>query len=199
MGRATWTAHTDPVGDDALKVVIRRADEAIRRGEVSSLLRADPGFRSLLIATLAAAPFPAYFWETPPLTEATSSSPWEFVLVDCAQLVDATPQPGEFAARFRALTEGASVATFGNLGGDATLVAPAPKGPLSCYAHLAAFSRAAPEAQQHELWQQVGVALGSGARTDPLWLSTSGLGVTWLHVRLDSSPKYYSYPAYRRC
>lgn len=198
MGRATWTADTAPDGDDTLKVVIRHAGEAIRRGAVSSFLRDDPGFRSLLIATLAAAPFPAYFWETPPLTETTAASPWEFVLVDCPQLVGATPQPGAFADQFRTLAEGTSVATFGNLGGDATLVAPAPKGPLSCYAHLAAFSRAAPEPQQHELWQRVGVVLGSGQRTDPLWLSTSGLGVIWLHVRLDSSPKYYSYAPYRR-
>ena len=26
-----------------------------------------------------------------------------------------------------------------------------------------------------------------------VWLSTSGLGVSWLHIRLDSRPKYYSY------
>ena len=30
------------------------------------------------------------------------------------------------------------------------------------------------------------------------WLSTEGSGVPWLHVRMDSSPKYYHYDAYRR-
>ena len=29
------------------------------------------------------------------------------------------------------------------------------------------------------------------------WLSTSGLGVYWLHVRLDSYPKYYTYRPYK--
>jgi len=29
------------------------------------------------------------------------------------------------------------------------------------------------------------------------WVSTSGLGVAWLHVRVDSKPKYYSHEAYR--
>jgi len=29
------------------------------------------------------------------------------------------------------------------------------------------------------------------------WLSTSGLGVGWLHVRLDSRPKYYTYEPYK--
>ena len=198
MGRGIWTADTVPVGGDTLKFVIRRESEAIRRGDLPSFLRDDRGFRSMLMTTLSSAPFPAYFWETPPLSLATSSSPWEFVLVDCPQLVQATPQPGEFAAHFDTLARGASIATFRNLGGDATLVAPAPKGPASCYAHIGAFSRAAPEAQQHELWQKVGEALGHDGRRTPLWLSTSGLGVIWLHVRLDSSPKYYSYPPYRR-
>jgi hypothetical protein len=28
------------------------------------------------------------------------------------------------------------------------------------------------------------------------WISTSGLGVPWVHVRLDSYPKYYQYRPY---
>ncbi len=31
----------------------------------------------------------------------------------------------------------------------------------------------------------------------PVWLSTAGGGVPWLHVRLDNRPKYYSYRPYR--
>ena len=27
----------------------------------------------------------------------------------------------------------------------------------------------------------------------PVWMSTSGAGVSWLHIRLDSRPKYYQY------
>ena len=30
----------------------------------------------------------------------------------------------------------------------------------------------------------------------PLWVSTAGLGVSWLHVRLDARPKYYRHDAY---
>ena len=30
-----------------------------------------------------------------------------------------------------------------------------------------------------------------------LWVSTSGLGVYWLHVRLDSYPKYYQHAPYK--
>lgn len=31
----------------------------------------------------------------------------------------------------------------------------------------------------------------------PVWLSTAGMGVSWLHVRLDARPKYYGFAAYR--
>lgn len=57
----------------------------------------------------------------------------------------------------------------------------------------------------HELLALVGkeverrVASNShGGTPVPLWVSTSGLGVSWLHVRLDSRPKYYTYAPYKQ-
>jgi hypothetical protein len=41
----------------------------------------DAGFRSLFNAQLADAPYTAFRWETPPVTEATISRPFEFVLL----------------------------------------------------------------------------------------------------------------------
>jgi hypothetical protein len=40
--------------------------------------------------------------------------------------------------------------------------------------------------------------LGSAGEDAPLWISTSGLGVYWLHVRLDARPKYYTYAPFRQ-
>jgi hypothetical protein len=86
------------------------------------------------------------------------------------------------------------------LGGDATLVAPCSRGAQWHYGHLAAFTRSAAAAQQMALWKAVGTAMrrtlearGAGQT----WLNTEGSGVPWLHVRLDSTPKYYHYDAYR--
>jgi len=85
------------------------------------------------------------------------------------------------------------------------------------YPHLAAFVRRAPAPQVNSFWKAVGrvgarrlsiassaavggagsVSVGRGVRpvsdAEPFWLSTSGLGVYWLHVRFDSRPKYYNY------
>ena len=39
--------------------------------------------------------------------------------------------------------------------------------------------------------------ISSGAAAaKPVWLSTSGMGVAWLHFRLDQRPKYYTYRAF---
>lgn len=38
--------------------------------------------------------------------------------------------------------------------------------------------------------QQYLQRLGKGGT---VWLSTSGLGVYWLHFRIDARPKYYQY------
>ena len=75
---------------------------------------------------------------------------------------------------------------------------PATFADVSVYGHLAAFVRLAPERQRQALWQSVGEAMARRVSTKPVWLSTAGAGVSWLHLRLDDKPKYYGYAPYRR-
>jgi hypothetical protein len=63
---------------------------------------------------------------------------------------------------------------------------------------LAAFVRLAPAQQQSALWRSVGEAMQRRLSKKPVWLSTAGAGVPWLHVRLDDLPKYYGYRPYRQ-
>lgn len=86
------------------------------------------------------------------------------------------------------------------------IVTPCQNGRADDYAHLAAFLRRAPRAQVRELWRKLGQGVesalslpgsGSGERGRPLWVSTNGLGVPWLHIRLDTSPKYYNHALWR--
>jgi hypothetical protein len=88
------------------------------------------------------------------------------------------------------------VATFSNLGADAILVAPTPAEGVDC-AHLASFLRTADDRQIAALWRAVALALRSVLGPTPHWVSTAGLGVSWLHVRIDRFPKYYRYQPYR--
>ena len=176
------------------RVAVLRDGEAVAYAEVVEQWRSGEAFRTFFIALLAQAPYRACFWETPPVTLARAERVFEFVLVDAPALVGMSAEPEAFASRF---ARGQAVATFANLGGYAVLVAPAPQGPPEACAHLAAFARGAPAPQQHALWQAVGDAVARRLSPEPLWLSTSGLGVAWLHVRLDRRPKYYTYAPYR--
>src|SRR5262249_22496216 len=155
----------------------------------------DPAFRTLFNALLADVPFAAFRWETPAVTAATLVRPFECVLLDSPGLAS-RPDPEAFAEHFSGAA--GEVVSFRNLGGDAVLVVPCPVAEASAYGHLAAFVRLAPEQQRQALWRSVGEAMARRLGSKPVWLSTAGAGVSWLHVRLDDRPKYYGYGPYRR-
>jgi hypothetical protein len=157
--------------------------------------QSDATFRSFFNALLADSPFEAFRWETPAVTAATITEPCEFVLLDSPELVRRA-DPHAFRDHLTNATQ--DVVSFTNLGGDAMLIVPCPLAEPSAYGHLAAFVRRAPERQRQALWQLVGDVMASRVGRKPVWLSTAGAGVPWLHVRLDDRPKYYAYDAYAR-
>lgn len=154
----------------------------------------DTGFRGFFNQLLADAPFDACFWETPPLTRAGLDQPFECVIVDSPALAGVDADRAAFAAYFDSASN--TVIDFPNLGRDALLVAPCPQGPEQAYPHIAVFVREGPMAQQQALWQRLGECVVGRLSDRPLWVSTSGLGVYWLHLRLDSYPKYYTWRPY---
>lgn len=160
----------------------------------------DETFRRFFIDLLRGSPWPACYFETPPICRSNAIRPFEFVLIDSRLLAGVAPEPDVFGEHFAAPQSQDGVTTFANLGGDAVLVAPCPVGPVDAYPHLSAFVRLAPPSQQHALWRQVGYAAESWLRDrpEPVWISTAGQGVFWLHVRLDRRPKYYNFQPYRR-
>lgn len=177
-----------------LKVAIDLDSSPISYAEILHRWQQDAEFRSWFIALLADSPFSAFRWETPPITSATANRPFEFVLLDSPELA-INPDAKAFAQHFSAANAD-GVVEFPNLGKDAILVVPCPNGLLSDYGHLAVFVRQAPEAQRHALWSLVGAAMQRRLGSKPVWLSTAGAGVSWLHVRLDDRPKYFGYRPY---
>ena len=155
----------------------------------------DAEFRSFFGSVLKDADFESFRWETPPLTNESATRIFECVVIDNPGLAR-HPDSAAFAEHFTSGNE-EGIATFPNLGGDAIMVVPCPRGPEEAYGHLAAFMRNAPEPQRHALWRAVGSAMQRRLSSRPVWLSTAGAGVSWLHIRLDDRPKYYSYAPYR--
>lgn len=154
----------------------------------------DADLRAALDELVAGEPFEALRWETPVVDQARLDRPFECVTVRDRSL--AVPaDPSAFREHFDAARE--PVRTFPNLGGDAQLVVPCPRDERADYAHLSAFCRSAPDDQRDELWRAVGRAMRARVGARPVWLSTAGGGVPWLHVRLDDRPKYYAWAPYR--
>jgi hypothetical protein len=191
-----WEATVQSaVGGRVRQYALRLDGRPVSYSEVVNRWQQDHGFRAFFSALLADAPFDAFRWETPPVTSATAARDFEFVLLDAPGLSRA-PEPEAFEEHFRGPDGDRPVVAFPNLGNDAVLVVPRGDAPAPTYVHLAAFVRGAPEAQKHELWKLVGGAVQSRLSPRPLWLSTAGAGVAWLHVRLDSRPKYYGHRPY---
>jgi hypothetical protein len=191
-----WTARSENLANGrTIKITIDLDASPVSYGEVLRRWQDDAEFRLFFIGLLADAPFAAFRWETPPITTATASRPFEFVLLDSPGLAREA-DAGAFAEHFGGAAQD-GVVEFSNLGNDAIMIVPCPGDTLSAYCHLAAFVREAPEPQKHALWAMVGAAMQRRLSSKSVWLSTAGAGVAWLHVRLDDRPKYYGYAPYR--
>ena len=168
--------------------------DAMSFDEVFGAWRESEPFRATWRSWLSDVPYDAYCWECPPVRDATLDAPFECVFVASPSLARMGVDDNAFAEHFR---PGCEVVTFENLGGDATLVAPCPEGNAN-FAHLGSFTATASAERQDAFWQGVGEAVASRIGPKPLWLSTAGHGIAWLHVRLDSRPKYYRHAPYMR-
>lgn len=192
---SVWSAPAETVPGGRRHTLEERG-APLSRAHFLQRLRHDADFASWYSELLAAAPWPAYYWENPPLAAGSLERPAEFVLIEAPALAEVRPDAATFSSHFGA---GDGVVTFPNLGGDALLVVPEPAddaGP-DAYPHLAVFLRRGPARQVRALWRATAEAVLDRLDDSPLWLSTSGTGVAWLHVRLDRRPKYYQHGPYR--
>lgn len=188
-----WYLETQSLAPGVIAAAVLTGNARMTFSQVISLWRSDETFVAEWVAWLAAIPFDAYCLETPPLTKSMLSRSFECVFVASPVLarIEADSQP--FEEHFG--KSRGSVA-FPSLGKDALLVAPCPVSDSTCYAHLACFMRSAAKDEAYQLWRTVAQALDDRLSDTPLWLSTAGLGVSWLHVRLDTRPKYYRHRVY---
>ena len=134
------------------------------------------------------------FWEHPPWSATSLDDAYECVLLAAPALRTMRPDRHAFAEYFE---ESRDVVSFPSLGRDALLVAPVPVNERSDFVDLYRFAQQADESVRHKLLEVSAREVIMALAQRPQWLSTSGLGVGWLHVRIDSRPKYYQYAPYR--
>jgi uncharacterized protein DUF6940 len=191
-----WSTRNEQLARGSV-IRVEREGNPVMFAHVLRGWRDDPGFRTFFTDLLAQAPYEAFRWETPSITADLADRPFEFALLDSPELV-VEPDPRAFAEHFRDGVGQNDVLSFPNLNHDAILVVPRRLTHESAYAHLAAFVRDAPESQRHLLWKAIGELMMRQLGPRPIWLSTAGAGVPWLHVRLDQRPKYYCHAPYRQ-
>lgn len=179
----------------SFKYILYQEGEPLRYIDFITLLQQDELFRSFFINILSEISFRAYQLETPPVTSSTADRPFEFVIHNSSG-IDLPPDPGPFRQYFNSSDDEDEIAVFNNLGNDAKLIAPSPLQQDLNYSHIGVFTGEAPIRQQHRLWQRVGEVTEELISDGPLWLNTAGGGVAWLHIRLDSRPKYYRHRPY---
>jgi hypothetical protein len=150
----------------------------------------------------------AYFWECIPTSQKSINKKFEFVVTKSEALNNITQDSKPFAehlAKLDAYKD--SFVSFPNKNKDAVLVIPASitrkwesggKTEMFDYKNISQFTKNAPLKQQSKFWQEVANRLSEKLEDGAThWLSTHGLGVPYLHVRIDNQPKYYSFEEYK--
>ncbi len=163
--------------------------------EVIDLWKADQLFKDFYAQMIAQGPYDSFFWELPSINKSKLDDAFEFVLVKSEWLSRAASDPVTFKSHFK---KEASVVAFSNLGKDAVLVVPTPQSAAENYSHLGQFLRKGNVHQIDRFWTMLSYAIESMLEKErPIWVSTSGLGVAWVHVRIDHQPKYFQYKPYK--
>ena len=187
-----WRAETEKLSKQSVRYTFSEVTfrEVLEGWEQSS------DCRRFFTGLIAESEFRGLTWETPSLNVGSLNKRFEFVITDSPLLVSAGGDPKPFSEHFRSQPQNESVLIFPNLGGDALLVVPRQVGEAKVYGHLASFLRGAPEEQANRFWQQMAKAARQRLGERPIWLSTAGLGVNWLHGRVCRTPKYYRHKGY---
>ena len=179
---------------NGLKIELYRGEQRLTTAAFFEELASDDSFRYYFNGLLSNGPYPAFFWETPAMKGSTLQRNFEMVMIDSPILAMRKPDPVTFRAYFKSSGE---TAVFPSLRNDALLMVPSPQTSFDAYPHIGAFVRQAPLEQIDQYWKVVAQQVLQTVDKEWRWLSTSGMGVSWLHVRLDSRPKYYVYKPYK--
>jgi hypothetical protein len=190
-----WKADEIGTSETNLKFQILENDATITNESFLQLLTENHDFRTFYNSYLIDSGFDAFFWENKPIANSNLNERYECNLINTDYLAGKNPDHLTFDSYF---DTDKKVVSFPNLGNDAQLVAPCPVENKSNYTHIGTFIRNAPSDQIHELWKMPGQEMMNHIGDELRWLSTSGLGVFWLHMRIDSVPKYYQTSEYKK-
>ena len=157
------------------------------REVMNAIIHSNQAFLKCWINTLKSITFPGYFFECNAVSVSTLDNPFQCAIINNDGLATIKPNPKPFMEHIKNTSE--DIIVFLNTSGETILIVPTDH--RKQYGHLAQFVHNAPDDISQNLWITVMKELKSHLSTKSLWLSTHGLGVSWLHIRIDPIPKYY--------
>lgn len=192
-----FTAYIDEYDNGLMRHIrLEWVGNALSFDDGLALMKWNETFLDFLTALLTSCEMDGFVWELPAISDGTLNRQFEFVLIDTGQPYHREPDAKAFAAQLAGADKADGFAVFGNLGGDATLIAPVETEGAD-FRDLLHFMQFADADRRRQFWKTLAATVTEKISADPLWISVSGAGVAWLHVRLDREPKYYLYGPYR--
>jgi len=168
--------------------------KALTNADVYRLWVEDEKFTRFYVQCLIDTGYSGFCWETPSITTNSLKENHEFVVVKSSTHSHISQDWTPFAEYF---LDQEFASSFLNLGKDGTMISPTPDKSFDG-GSIASFLKTASDNRIIALWALIGKEVVSKVSDVPIWLSTAGLGVSWLHIRLDSKPKYYRYLPYKQ-
>ena len=130
----------------------------------------------------------SFFWETKPITNLNDD--YKEIFIENSILSKLKQNYSSFEEHIKK-SKNKYVTSFYNLSKTSLLIIPIPKINKN-FATLKDFTDNASITQKKEFWKYVSKKIKEfSSKNDKIYVSTHGLGVSYLHIRLDTIPKYY--------
>jgi len=114
-----WSFRRTAAAEDTIRYMLDHGNWPASRRQTLEAFVSDESLRSHQRLVLMEAPYAAFRWETPSLTETSADAPFELVLIDDPPL----DRPADLQAFVEHFTD-EPVTVFPSFGGDATLIVP---------------------------------------------------------------------------
>lgn len=168
---------------------IKDEDIYLTFNQVFNLWKTNPIFIQFYVYNLRNMGLDAFYWEHPALKTIFLEKEYECVVQRSSSLETKEINENAFSDY---IYENEQVVDFMNLGKNARLVVPTKQSEKAIYNHLGKFIKHATDEQIIAVFQHVGQKVKEEIESkETIWLNTAGLGIIWLHIRMDTKPKYY--------
>jgi hypothetical protein len=137
-----------------------------------------------------------FFYETSPITKDMKEK-YQALFIECDSLEQIDEDYSSFNQHIEK-AEDQNVTSFYNLSKSAYLIIPIPRKNKQ-FTTIKDFIDNASERQQKNFWKEVAKSIVMMLeKHDKVWVSTHGLGVPYLHIRIDTNPKYYQSKIFKK-